>query len=131
MKLLVGWTLVLTLFLAGLSRSEPVEAPQEHRSNSGPVLGLAAPPSSPGSLWVVLGEELQGRAAPHDSAPVVRVFRRGEVLQAEVGRGGSDEVLLNSIDQQGRAWMAVRGPGLPDYGCNVRANTHTIAAAQP
>ena len=115
MKLLVGWTLVLTLFLAGLSRSEPVEAPQEHRSNSGPVLGLAAPPSSPGSLWVVLGEELQGR----------------EVLQAEVGRGGSDEVLLNSIDQQGRAWMAVRVPGLPDYGCYVRANTHTIAAAQP
>ncbi|MCA9777153.1 MAG: hypothetical protein KC800_10565 [Candidatus Eremiobacteraeota bacterium] len=131
MRVLVGRTLVLVLCLVGLAGSQPVNAPQEYRSNEGPVVGEADSPYQAGSLWVVLTEKLEGRSESDPSAPVVRVFSRGEVLQAEVGRGGSDEVLRNFVDEQGRAWMAVRVTGLPDYGCYVRANSHTIAPAHP
>ena len=131
MRVLVGQTLLLVLCLVSLGSSQPVGIPEEYRSNEGPVLGEADSPYSPGSLWVVLTEKLEGRSESDQSAPVVRVFSRGEVLQAEVGRGGSDEVLRNFVDEQGRAWMAVRVTGLPDYGCYVRANTGTIAPAQP
>lgn len=81
-----------------------------------------------GSLWQVVSSSLNCRQAPGMNQPIVRQFQRGAMLEAEVGRGGSDEVLLNAKDGSGRPWMAVRGQRI-DRWCYVRANHRYIRPA--
>jgi hypothetical protein len=85
---------------------------------------------APGSLWQVVSIGLNCRSVPGTVQPVVRQFAQGAVLQAEVYRGGSDEVLQNATDQNGKPWMPVRGESSGDV-CYVRANSRYIQPLNP
>ena len=52
------------------------------------------PFNSPGSLWQVVASRLNCRSGIGMNYNVTRQFKRGEVLQANIDRGGSDEVLM-------------------------------------
>jgi hypothetical protein len=71
-----------------------------------------------GSLWRVVALSLNCR----NESGIVRKFRQGELLQADLGRGGSDEVLVNANDRNGKPWMRARSAAGKDYNCYVRAN---------
>jgi len=105
---------------------------QDYFSNQGPV--QASQPTgarSAGSLWQVVAGSLNGRATPTAQGRVVRVFGRGTVLQADIGRGGSDEVLRNAVDSEGHPWMRVRTREGQDLNCYVRANGRFIRPVEP
>lgn len=94
-------------------------------------VGSSAPP--PGNHWKnegrwrVTANKLNGRSEPSRHSPIVRVFQRGQVLAPDYGRGGSDEVFWNYIDEEGNAWMKVLG-----HKCYVRASRKTIeSVGQP
>ncbi len=95
-------------------------------SNDAPVKGTAPSPLMPGSLWQVVSSELNCRRRAGRDAAIVRQFRQGALLQAEVGRGGADEVLLNAKDQTGQPWMWVRSPQGQSHACYVKANRRYI-----
>jgi hypothetical protein len=76
----------------------------------------------PGHLWQVVVTRLNCRSQPDRQAAIVRQFQQGTVLQADVGRGGSDEVLQNATDSVGKPWMRVRSADGEAYDCYVRAN---------
>ncbi|MEE3719046.1 hypothetical protein V2H45_20075 [Tumidithrix elongata RA019] len=80
---------------------------------------------SPGSLWTVVATWLNCRRQPSLNSPVYRIYQEGDLLEVEVWRGGSDEVLINAIDSNGKPWMPVRGRNLDDK-CYVRANARYI-----
>lgn len=104
------------------------DAKGDYYSNEAPLLGMSVSRLSPGSLWQVTTIGLSCRRQPRVSAPIVRQYKRGDVLQVEVYRGGSDEVLLNAKDANGKPWMPVRGRNLDDR-CYVRANSRYIRPA--
>ncbi|MEB3295188.1 MAG: hypothetical protein VKJ24_18700 [Synechococcales bacterium] len=88
----------------------------------------------PGSLWQVRAAQLNCRREAGLQAPIVRQFKRGDRLQADVGRGGSDEVLVNALGSDRRPWMRVRSATGQVYNCYVRANQkyiQPIVPAQP
>jgi hypothetical protein len=95
-------------------------------SNEAPIQGSAPSPLMPGSLWQVVASGLNCRRNAGLNYGVVRQFHRGELLQADVGRGGADEVLLNVKDNSGNPWMRVRSSRGSDYQCYVRANRRYI-----
>jgi len=82
---------------------------------------------SPGSLWRVVTPNLHCRKTPSTRARSLRVFPQGTVLQADVGRAGSDEVYLNALDEQQKPWMLVRSRNGEPYQCFVRAHQKFIA----
>jgi hypothetical protein len=84
------------------------------------------PYNSPGSLWQVVSPGLNCRRESGTEFPIVRSFKEGTILQVNVGRGGSDEVLINAKDQQGKPWMSVRNEAGESYECSVRANSRYI-----
>jgi hypothetical protein len=96
--------------------------------NESPVQGSGRPTA--GSLWRVTVDALNCRREANLSSPVVRVYDYGEILEVEVYRGGSDEVLINAIDAKNRPWMPVRGNSYKDR-CFVRANSRFIAPVTP
>lgn len=104
----------------------------DYYSNEAPQEGTVPPNSRliPGSLWRVVAASLNCRSAAGISYPIVSKFSKGDILQAEVGRGGSDEVLLNSKDSKGKPWMRVRGKEgdntSTSKNCYVRANSSYI-----
>jgi hypothetical protein len=79
-----------------------------------------------GSLWQVVASGLNCRGSAGTQAPIVRSFKKGTILQANVGRGGSDEVHINWKDKQGQPWMPVRSEAGAEYDCAVRANSRYI-----
>ncbi len=97
----------------------------DYYRNETSVQGTAASPLSPGSLWQVTTTGLSCRRQPGVNAPIVRQYKLGDVLEVEVYRGGSDEVLLNAKDASGKPWMPVRGRNFDDR-CYVRANSRYI-----
>ncbi|MBD2178857.1 hypothetical protein H6F42_18205 [Pseudanabaena sp. FACHB-1998] len=78
-----------------------------------------------GSLWRVIVDGLNCRQQANINSPIVRTYLAGELLEVEVYRGGSDEVLINPIDRSGKPWMPVRGANSEDV-CYVRANSRYI-----
>jgi len=80
---------------------------------------------SAGSLWQVVSVGLNCRRSPGAGYSIVRQFSQGDRLEVEVGRGGSDEVLQNAVDRNGKPWMPVRGASSSDI-CYVRANSRYI-----
>jgi hypothetical protein len=92
--------------------------------NESPVRGSGRPAA--GSLWRVTADALNCRSEASINSSVVRVYGYGEILEVEVYRGGSDEVLINEIDAKNRPWMPVRGSSYEDR-CFVRANSRFIA----
>ncbi|MEB3337815.1 MAG: hypothetical protein VKJ46_10155 [Leptolyngbyaceae bacterium] len=95
-------------------------------SNEASLKGTAPAPLMAGSLWKVVANSLNCRQQPGISHPIIKRFKKGNIIQAEVGRGGSDEVLLNALDNKGQPWMFVRGGknprNSPSLNCYVRAN---------
>lgn len=88
----------------------------------GPVLGPVKQPLTPGSLWRVTSDGLDCRREPRADSPLIATLTKGSQLQADVGRGGSDEVWQNAVDSEGDYWMRVRdAEGRPLDGY-VRAN---------
>jgi hypothetical protein len=93
------------------------ETPVKARSNS----RLAS-----GSLWrVVVFDGLNCRQSANLQSSIVRTYLKDAVLEVEVYRGGSDEVLINPLDENGKPWMPVRGNNIEDV-CYVRANSRYI-----
>jgi hypothetical protein len=78
-----------------------------------------------GSLWRVEAEALNCRRSPSLQGSVMRTYLRDAVLEVEVYRGGSDEVLVNPLDENRNPWMPVRGKSFSDV-CFVRANSRFI-----
>ena len=83
-----------------------------------------------GSLWRVAVTALNCRRSASITSNIVRTYLSGELLQVEVYRGGSDEVLVNPLDKNGKPWMPVRGKNTEDV-CYVRANSRFIQPFTP
>ena len=77
-------------------------------------------------LWKVVVNGLRGRAAPRSSAPVVTTFRKDTVLRPDHGRGGSDEVFWNEVDEDGNTWIRVSNRDGKPLNCYVRANSRWL-----
>ena len=120
-------SLLLMLLAPTVGRSEPAQpnAAGDYDSNEGYQLAHL-PLNSPGYLWRVVSPGLSCRAEANSKSSIVRQFRQGQVLQANVGRGGSDEVLRNAKDADGKPWMWVRSAAGQNYHCYVRANRKYI-----
>jgi hypothetical protein len=120
---------ILTFSLAIVVWAVPVIADAQsidYLTNETPYRGQARPPLVDGSLWLVVSARLNCRQGAGMHYSIVRQFRSPEVLQAEVGRGGSDEVLWNVKDRQGQPWMPARSAQGENYHCFVRANSRYI-----
>jgi hypothetical protein len=101
--------------------------------NEAPLKGTVPSGSKlmPGSLWQVVSPGLNCRQKAGVNFPIVRTFKSGDRLQAEVGRGGADEVLINAKDSTGKPWMWVRAKTFkPEDACYVRANSQYIKPAK-
>lgn len=97
----------------------------DYYSNEAPLKGTAQRALMAGSLWEVGANQLNCRRGGGNEYAIVRRFKQGDVLEAEVYRGGSDEVLRNATDRNGKPWMPVRGTA-PASTCYVRANKRYI-----
>jgi hypothetical protein len=115
--------LLLFASIASAAAQTP-DANGDYFSNETPVLGKPSPGRSPGSLWRTL-QALGCRKTPDTNSPILRNLAKGTIIEAEVWRGGSDEVLVNPVDKQGKPWMAVRGKTSGDV-CYVRARKQNI-----
>jgi hypothetical protein len=100
----------------------------DYLSNYAPLQGKkpANSKNMVGSLWQVVSPGLNCRSNGGTQFPMVRSFKKGTILQADVGRGGSDEVHINLKDKQGKPWMRVRNEAGEHYDCVVRANSRYI-----
>ncbi|MBD1924250.1 hypothetical protein H6F77_24730 [Microcoleus sp. FACHB-831] len=104
----------------------------DYYSNDAPVKATLPLNSSlmAGSVWRVVSNNLNCRSTPGTNNRIIKKFNKDDVIQAEVGRGGSDEVLLNARDIAGKPWMPVRyerAKNSPDrMRCYVRANSRYI-----
>ncbi|TYQ27420.1 hypothetical protein PseudUWO311_08855 [Pseudanabaena sp. UWO311] len=79
-----------------------------------------------GSLWQVVVDSLNCRQEPSIDSPVKRTYLANDILEVQIYRGGSDEVLINPRDQNGRPWMPVRDGFSSEGACYVRANSRFI-----
>lgn len=79
-----------------------------------------------GSLWRVVVDGLNCRQEPRIDSPVQRTYAANDIIEVQIGRGGSDEVLINARDQNGSPWMPVRYVPSTFEGCYVRANSRFI-----
>jgi hypothetical protein len=84
---------------------------------------------TPGSLWQVVAVGLNCRSAPGTQQAIVRQFWQGDILQVNIGRGGSDEVFINPSDRNGKPWLPVRTEEA--LTCYVRANDRYIQPLNP
>lgn len=95
-------------------------------TNVAPIQGHVKSPDAAGGLWRVIASGLRCRQQPQVQAPIVQIFARGNLLQADIGRGGADEVVLNPRDARGGTWMRVRDRGGNALNCYVRAQQSLI-----
>ncbi|XGV95464.1 MAG: hypothetical protein ACAF41_22300 [Leptolyngbya sp. BL-A-14] len=97
----------------------------DYYSNEAPLKGATQRALMAGSLWKVVASQLNCRRSAGNEQAIVRRFKQGDVLEAEVYRGGSDEVLRNATDRSGKPWMPIRGTASAST-CYVRANKRYI-----
>lgn len=90
-----------------------------------PTFSLSNSKLQAGSLWRVEAEALNCRRSPSLQGSIMRTYLKDAVLEVEVYRGGSDEVLVNPLDENRHPWMPVRGMSFSDV-CFVRANSRFI-----
>ncbi|MGE3724541.1 MAG: hypothetical protein AB7I41_03265 [Candidatus Sericytochromatia bacterium] len=127
-----GWLLGVCLWIAPVfaqtpSYTQPLSDAQGNwLTNAGPVSGQAKSPQTPGALWRVVSPQLNCRAQPSRHAALIVTFRQGQLLQANLGRGGSDEVFFNALDRAQHPWMWVRSPQGDNLNCFVRAHRSFI-----
>lgn len=117
--------LLFVLLSISVAWSDPDQR-GDFRSNEGPVFGQVQRPDSPGALWVVVADWVPCRRDADPEAKLVTRFKKGTILQADVGRGGSDEVLINALDRNGRPWMRVRDEQGKAFEGYVRAHIRYI-----
>jgi hypothetical protein len=115
--------------------AQPLAIPQPDRNgnylrNDTPFTGTAPSRLMHSSLWQVVSLGLNCRRGFGQRYEITRQFNRGALLQAEVGRGGSDEVLFNPKDEKGQPWMPTRSPQGQNYNRYVRANHRYIQPYQ-
>lgn len=79
-----------------------------------------------GSLWRVVVDRLNCRKEPSIDSPVQRTYAANDIVEVQIYRGGSDEVLINARDKNGRPWMGVRYVPSISEACFVRANSRFI-----
>ena len=136
---IIGLTyFVISNLTVTFAQNIPQISPDEsgdYYSNEAPLKGTVPRHLMSGSLWlVVVKNQLNCRQKPGINQPVVKRFKKGDIIQTDVGRGGSDEVLINTLDNQGKPWMYVRGgkdvKDLPIHSCYVRANKRYIQPYQ-
>lgn len=124
--LVLSSSITTVAFAQNAPRNSPDRA-GDYYKNQAPEKGTVRSPLSAGSLWSVASPKLNCRSAPGISSQIIKMFSRGDIIQAEVGRGGSDEVLINSPDSKGKPWMKVRGGKVfnssSSLNCYVRANS--------
>ena len=97
-----------------------------YSKNETPVQARSNSRVASGSLWqVVVFDGLNCRQSASLQSSIVRTYLKDAVLEVEVYRGGSDEVLINPLDENGKPWMPVRGNNIEDV-CYVRANSRYI-----
>jgi hypothetical protein len=127
--LYLGMSNLTITFAQNIPQKSPDES-GDYYSNEAPLKGTAPSPLMAGSLWLVVKNQLNCRQNAGRNEPMIRQFKKGDIIQAEVGRGGADEVLINALDDQGKPWMYVRGgkdvKDLPIRSCYVRANQRYI-----
>lgn len=130
-------SIALSIFISSLvfsCASEPMAiAPvdKDFYRNETPKKGTVFSPLMPGSLWRVISPTLDCHIEPGTEKAIVKQFARGDLIQAEVWRGGADEVLVNPLDSEGKPWMHVRGERniktpAQITRCYVRANGRYI-----
>lgn len=113
----------------GLAQTAKPDANGDYSRNETSIQGKVPSGSKlvPGSLWRVVSPVLNCRRQPNASSPIRRQYKAGDILQVEVYRGGSDEVLLNTKDATGKPWMSVRATSFKlNDACYVRANQRYI-----
>ncbi|MCE7872130.1 hypothetical protein DYH09_17355 [bacterium CPR1] len=125
MKRLTTLLLALTLAAALAQPNDRGDYEKNNWDGSNLALGEVRSPEMAGSLWKVLAYT-KGHTEPNPDSRVVHGFAPGTILQADVGRGGADEVLLNAKDSQGSCWMRVRDRKGNPLNCYVRANKESI-----
>ncbi|OIP78118.1 MAG: hypothetical protein AUK48_02325 [Oscillatoriales cyanobacterium CG2_30_44_21] len=79
-----------------------------------------------GSLWRVKVDQLNCRQEPSLDSPIKQTYANNTVLEVQIYRGGSDEVLENLRDRLGKPWMPVRDRDSSQSQCYVRANSRYI-----
>lgn len=138
MKWLLNLLSLITVFSfnsLAISQNSPRNLPDrfgDYYYNTATQRGTVSPSSrlSPGPLWRVRVNSLNCRTQPGINSPIVRQFNQGDTIQVDVGRGGSDEVLINGKDATGKPWMPVRGkegePLSREKRCYVRAHRRYI-----
>ncbi len=135
-QIALGWLLGVCLGFAPVwAESDLYTRPQMDTqgnwlTNSGPISGQAKSPQMPGALWRVVSSQLNCRAQPSRHAALITTFRKDHLVQANLGRGGSDEVLFNALDRSKNTWMWVRSAEGHDLGCFVRAHRSFIQPLQ-
>ena len=96
-------------------------------TNATPVQGKVISGSlMAGGLWRIITSNLNCRQDLSLTSPIVRTFKKGDIIQADVGAGGADEVLYNAKDHHDNTWMLSRSKNGRDYKCYVRANKKYI-----
>lgn len=86
-----------------------------------------------GTLWKCNVTKLPVRESADLKSKILFYLKKGETIPAFIGMGGSDEVLKNAVDKQGRTWMRVLLPAKYGQGKDayVRANSRYIRPVLP
>ncbi|WP_434683714.1 hypothetical protein [Pseudanabaena minima] len=114
------YSMLLLSVLPLAVQAQTTDQQGNYYSNEAPV--KSAYSRVAGSLWrVIAANGLNCRRSASLKSPIVRTYLTNAVLEVEIYRGGSDEVLVNPLDENGRPWMPVRGRNIEDV-CYVRAN---------
>jgi hypothetical protein len=115
------YSMLLISVLPLAVQSQTTDQQGNYYRNEAPV--KSASYRAAGSLWrVIVANGLNCRRSASLKSPIVRTYLKDAVLEVEVYRGGSDEVLVNPLDENGRPWMPVRARNVEDV-CYVRANS--------
>jgi len=118
------YSMLLFVVLPAAVQAQASDRKGNYYRNETPVQAPSKKPSAR-SLWRVVVEELNCRQNTGLDSPISRTYPADAVLEVEVYRGGSDEVLVNPLDKNDNPWMPVRGAKSEDT-CFVRANSRYI-----
>lgn len=102
------------------------DAQGDYYSNEAEVKANRRSRYGTGSLWQVKVRQLNCRQEPSLESPIKRTYAKNALLEAQIYRGGSDEVLINPRDRNGKPWMPVRDRDSSESRCFVRANSRYI-----